>query len=213
MAPEGYARLMAFCAGLHDLGKFSRPFQWKVPELWPDLLGPRPVERPAGPNHWKMTALHLRPHSPLATRFRDYFPNLAPGYEAPVGDCRASWRAAGGLRWPVAMGAGRNRSPLRVRRRRGICARGGIDPPFTCRALRRGWRLLAVVASIRLDDARRLGWVRRGLLRARAARYCTRRLLERTLTARNTAPTAASKPLIIAPTPRSELDPGFRTIG
>ena len=51
LEPEGYARLMAFFAGLHDLGKLSRPFQWKVPELWPDVLGPRPEKPPAGPNH------------------------------------------------------------------------------------------------------------------------------------------------------------------
>ena len=83
MAPEDYARLIAFLAGLHDLGKFSRQFQWKVPALWPDSLGRRPVEPPAGPNHWRMTALHLRRPS-LARRLRAYFPNLTAGYEAPL---------------------------------------------------------------------------------------------------------------------------------
>jgi CRISPR-associated endonuclease/helicase Cas3 len=83
LEPEGYARLMAFFAGLHDLGKLSRPFQWKVPELWPDVLGPRPEKPPAGPNHWRMTAWRLR-RPPLESRFRAYLPRLAKGYEWPI---------------------------------------------------------------------------------------------------------------------------------
>lgn len=83
MAPDAYARLIAFFVGLHDLGKFSRPFQWKIAELWPGALGLRPAEPPAGPNHWRTTALHLQDSS-VALRFRAYLPKLAPGYESPL---------------------------------------------------------------------------------------------------------------------------------
>jgi CRISPR-associated endonuclease/helicase Cas3 len=37
---------LAFLVALHDIGKFTRPFQAKVPELWPSSLGP--YERRAG---------------------------------------------------------------------------------------------------------------------------------------------------------------------
>jgi hypothetical protein len=43
-------RLLAFLVALHDIGKFSRPFQAKAPEYWPTALGfYRPA--PAGPAH------------------------------------------------------------------------------------------------------------------------------------------------------------------
>jgi CRISPR-associated endonuclease/helicase Cas3 len=83
MAAEDYARLISFLAGLHDLGKFSRQFQWKVPGLWPSALGPRPAEPLAGLNHWRVTGLYLRRPS-LAAQLRAYFPSIAPGYEAPL---------------------------------------------------------------------------------------------------------------------------------
>lgn len=37
--PDMAARLYVALAGLHDLGKFARPFQSKCPELWPTALG------------------------------------------------------------------------------------------------------------------------------------------------------------------------------
>ena len=42
MAPEDYANLIGFLAGLHDLGKFTRNFQAKVEALWPASLGAWP---------------------------------------------------------------------------------------------------------------------------------------------------------------------------
>jgi CRISPR-associated endonuclease/helicase Cas3 len=47
-------RTLGFLVALHDIGKFSRPFQAKVPEAWPaDALGPYPdLNRPpSGPAH------------------------------------------------------------------------------------------------------------------------------------------------------------------
>jgi CRISPR-associated endonuclease/helicase Cas3 len=81
MKPEAYASLMAFFAGLHDLGKISRSFQHKAPDLWPKaVLGSRPVTPPAGANHWEMTGLLLR-SSEVGRRFQAYAPNVAEGFE------------------------------------------------------------------------------------------------------------------------------------
>lgn len=40
---------VVFLAALHDIGKFSRPFQAKAPEHWPPVLGP--YGNKAGPRH------------------------------------------------------------------------------------------------------------------------------------------------------------------
>jgi hypothetical protein len=40
---------VVFLAALHDIGKFSRPFQAKAPEHWPPVLGP--YGNSAGPRH------------------------------------------------------------------------------------------------------------------------------------------------------------------
>lgn len=46
-------------AALHDIGKLTRPFQAKVPELWPaGLFGPIPTHPPRDPGHGA-TGLHL----------------------------------------------------------------------------------------------------------------------------------------------------------
>jgi CRISPR-associated endonuclease/helicase Cas3 len=81
--PEGYGRLAAFLAGLHDLGKFTRNFQIKRRELWPALLGPFPIVTPAGPSHWRATASLLR-HEPIAERFRRFMPALTAGVEGDL---------------------------------------------------------------------------------------------------------------------------------
>src|SRR5215469_8238616 len=41
------AATLAALVALHDVGKFTRPFQAKVPELWPRSLGPF-VQPPPG---------------------------------------------------------------------------------------------------------------------------------------------------------------------
>jgi CRISPR-associated endonuclease/helicase Cas3 len=46
------ARTVGFLVALHDIGKISRPFQAKVPELWPQMsLGAFPSNVPPGPAH------------------------------------------------------------------------------------------------------------------------------------------------------------------
>ena len=45
-SPECLSKITAFLAGIHDLGKFSRGFQAKVPEFWPEqVLGPKRASR------------------------------------------------------------------------------------------------------------------------------------------------------------------------
>ena len=52
IADEDYANLAAFLAGVHDLGKFSRPFQAKRIDLWAAaVLGPPPAGPIEGVNH------------------------------------------------------------------------------------------------------------------------------------------------------------------
>jgi CRISPR-associated endonuclease/helicase Cas3 len=49
---EPFASTVVFLLALHDIGKLSRAFQAKVPELWPEhLLGPLPTEPPRDPGH------------------------------------------------------------------------------------------------------------------------------------------------------------------
>jgi CRISPR-associated endonuclease/helicase Cas3 len=49
---EALTRLVVFLLALHDIGKLSRPFQAKVPELWPEpLLGPLGPGPPRDPGH------------------------------------------------------------------------------------------------------------------------------------------------------------------
>lgn len=43
-------RTVASLVALHDIGKFTRPFQGKVPQLWPPVLGPF-VAPPGSPPH------------------------------------------------------------------------------------------------------------------------------------------------------------------
>ncbi|WP_439370932.1 CRISPR-associated endonuclease Cas3'' [Bradyrhizobium sp. DASA03120] len=82
MEPDAYANLMAFLAGLHDLGKFTRNFQAKRPDLWPSALGAYPGSSVQGPPHWRATGLMLQTDI-LSARFRTFFPQLS-GYDACV---------------------------------------------------------------------------------------------------------------------------------
>lgn len=82
MEPNAYANLMAFLAGLHDLGKFTRNFQAKRAELWPEVLGEYPGSSIAGPSHWCATGLMLQTKN-LNARFRVLFPEL-DGYDTCI---------------------------------------------------------------------------------------------------------------------------------
>ena len=78
-SPECLAKTTAFLAGVHDLGKFSRSFQAKVPELWPEQSLGQSREVPDRP-HWRNTAILLRAE-PIAQEFTSLFPNVP--YDIP----------------------------------------------------------------------------------------------------------------------------------
>jgi CRISPR-associated endonuclease/helicase Cas3 len=60
VSPEALVLISAFLAGLHDLGKFSRAFQWKVREYWPvEALGPCPGEAIFDRGHWRNSMIML----------------------------------------------------------------------------------------------------------------------------------------------------------
>ena len=80
-SPECLSKITAFLAGIHDLGKFSRSFQAKVPELWPEqVLGPK--REIADRGHWRNTAILLRAE-PIAQEFASLFP-IIPYDIAPI---------------------------------------------------------------------------------------------------------------------------------
>ena len=73
-SPECLSKIAAFLAGIHDLGKFSRGFQAKVPELWPEqVLGRKREISDRG--HWRNTAILLRAE-PIARKFASLFPSI-----------------------------------------------------------------------------------------------------------------------------------------
>lgn len=73
---EPLACLVAFLAGLHDLGKISIPFQAKSDTFWPEtLLGPLPAPAPFDAGHWRYTALLMR-HEPIADMIDTVLPGL-----------------------------------------------------------------------------------------------------------------------------------------
>ena len=79
LAMQEYATAAAFLAGLHDLGKFTRSFQAKVPDLWPvEALGALPRERLFETPHWRATG-HLLQLDPLHAEFLALFPALGGG--------------------------------------------------------------------------------------------------------------------------------------
>lgn len=57
---------VAALAALHDIGKFSRPFQALAPALWPAALGPAPAQPPPGPRHDTLGYLMLADLLPQA---------------------------------------------------------------------------------------------------------------------------------------------------
>lgn len=72
--PGHLAATVAFLSGLHDLGKISRSFQGRRPDLWPvGVLGPLSMcpER----SHWRNTAILLR-SEPIAHELSTLFPGL-----------------------------------------------------------------------------------------------------------------------------------------
>ena len=77
-APEDYADLVGFLAGLHDLGKFTRNFQAKVEALWPATLGAWPGPNMVGLSHWRATGLLLQ-LDPMNAALASLFPNLRGG--------------------------------------------------------------------------------------------------------------------------------------
>ena len=80
-SPECLAKTTAFLSGVHDLGKFSRGFQAKVPELWPkQVLGPKREISDRG--HWRNTAILLRAE-PISQEFASLLPSI-PYDIAPI---------------------------------------------------------------------------------------------------------------------------------
>ena len=73
-SPECLSKITAFLAGIHDLGKFSRSFQAKVPELWPEQGLDQRRQVPDRP-HWRNTAILLRAE-PIAQEFASLFPSI-----------------------------------------------------------------------------------------------------------------------------------------
>ena len=80
-SPECLSKITAFLAGIHDLGKISRGFQAKVPELWPEQI-PSPKRAIADRGHWRNTAILLRAE-PIAQEFASLFPSI-PYDIAPI---------------------------------------------------------------------------------------------------------------------------------
>ena len=79
--PEDLPPLVAFLAGLHDIGKFTVLFQAKSPDCWPTaILGELPQALQPAPGHWQSTALLLR-HGPIRALIASVFPGLRPNYE------------------------------------------------------------------------------------------------------------------------------------
>ena len=72
--PASLAKITAFLAGIHDLGKISI-FQAKVPKLWPEQLGP--IREVYDRGHWRNTAILLCA-KPIRDEFARLFPNLCP---------------------------------------------------------------------------------------------------------------------------------------
>ena len=77
--PAELRRTAVFLVALHDIGKFSHPFQGQAAAFWPSALGPfRPV--PAAPRHDLAGYALLR--EPLA----DLLTPVLPGWRSPTID-------------------------------------------------------------------------------------------------------------------------------
>jgi CRISPR-associated endonuclease/helicase Cas3 len=88
-------RMLGFLVSMHDIGKFSHPFQGKVPAYWPRVLGPYPSQHLGGPAHDAAGASILT-HA-LADQFAELLPGGA-GRQAgwKHGDRMHLWRALAG---------------------------------------------------------------------------------------------------------------------
>jgi CRISPR-associated endonuclease/helicase Cas3 len=89
-------RMLGFLVSVHDIGKFSHPFQAKMQACWPvGVLGPYPSLHLGGPPHDTVGASILT-HA-LADQFTDLLPGSTgrqPGWKA--GDRMHLWRALAG---------------------------------------------------------------------------------------------------------------------
>jgi CRISPR-associated endonuclease/helicase Cas3 len=85
-------RMLGFLVSVHDIGKFSHPFQGKVPAYWPSGLGPYPSQQLGGPAHDAVGASILT-HT-LADKFIDLLPGSAGSWKP--GDRMHLWRALAG---------------------------------------------------------------------------------------------------------------------
>ena len=106
---EDLSKTTAFLAGVHDLGKFSRGFQAKVPKLWPEqVLGSKKAKADRG--HWRNTAILLRAE-PIAQEFTGLFPSISPDYTAPIiaAIAGAPWTTTQGGRGEVNADPGKAR--------------------------------------------------------------------------------------------------------
>ncbi len=72
-APEAFIDTSVFLIALHDIGKFSRPFQAKAPQHWPSVLGPYRNE--PGPHHTEAGLRLLR-----EPRILDVLDEALPGW-------------------------------------------------------------------------------------------------------------------------------------
>ena len=80
--PEHVVKTAAFLVAMHDVGKVSRGFQAKVPDLWPQrVLGQRGQEPDRG--HWRNTAILLRADG-MAGDLKELFPHLEQDDLAPI---------------------------------------------------------------------------------------------------------------------------------
>ena len=80
--PEHVVKTAAFLVAMHDVGKVSRGFQAKVPDLWPQrVLGQRGQEPDRG--HWRNTAILLRADG-MAGDLKELFPPLEQDDLAPI---------------------------------------------------------------------------------------------------------------------------------
>ena len=90
-------RMLGFLVALHDIGKFSRPFQAQARYHWPtDWLGPCPTDRQPGPRH-DAIGFHFLSRT-FATPMMELLPEGAtPGSGGwNQGDRNGLWRALAG---------------------------------------------------------------------------------------------------------------------
>jgi CRISPR-associated endonuclease/helicase Cas3 len=94
--PSVDPRMLGFLVPVHDIGKFSHPFQAKAPAYWPvGVLGPYPAQHLAGPAHDTVGA------SILTHALADRFTELLPGSAGRQADWKPAnrmhlWRALSG---------------------------------------------------------------------------------------------------------------------